>query len=52
MSDGIPSIKLQPLTEIRRRRRFLPPSLRYPLIASWGALLGIATFYLLRKLGY
>ena len=36
----------------RRMRRYLSPLPRYAIIASWGVLLGIATFYILRKLGY
>ena len=36
----------------RRRRRYLPPFIRYGIVMSWGALLAVAVFYLLRKLGF
>lgn len=36
----------------RRMRRYISPLPRYAIIASWGMLLAVATFYLLRKLGY
>lgn len=36
----------------RRTRRYLPPLVRYAIVGSWGAVLGVAVFYLLRKLGF
>lgn len=35
-----------------RMRRYLPPVARLAIIGSWGALLAVAVFYLLRKLGF
>ncbi len=36
----------------RTSRRYLPPLLRYSIIASWGSVLGVFVFYLLKKIGY
>jgi len=37
---------------VRKRRRYLPPIIRYLIIALWGVVLSALTFYLLRKIGY
>lgn len=44
--------KMELLGPSRAKRRYLPPLLRYSIIAVWGSLLGMFIFYSLKKLGY
>ena len=34
------------------KRRHLPASIRYLIIAFWGAIVSLLVFYLLKKMGY
>lgn len=47
-----PPLPEEPAVPPRVRRRYLPPLLRYAIIASWGVLLAVAVSYLLKKAGY
>ncbi len=41
-----------PVEAYRTKRRYLPRPVRWLIIASWGMLVAIGTFYLLRSIGY
>ncbi len=44
--------KLRVLYPKRTKRRYLPPLVRYLLIAFLGGLISIVVYYLLKEIGY